>query len=40
VTGDTRPRDLDIVVIRIDEIRQLRNLRDLEHLLDSDKLSC
>jgi putative transcriptional regulator len=40
VTGDTRPRDLDIVVIRIDEVKQLRTLRDLEHLLDSDKLSC
>jgi putative transcriptional regulator len=40
VTGDTHPRDLDIVVIRIDEVKQLRTLRDLEHLLDSDKLSC
>jgi putative transcriptional regulator len=37
VASDERPRDLDITVIRIDEIKKLESLRDLERLLDTDR---
>jgi putative transcriptional regulator len=40
VTGDRRPRDVDITVVRMDEVRKLESLKDLERLIRSDNISC
>jgi putative transcriptional regulator len=36
ITGDVRPRGLNIMILRIEDIRKLERLRDLERLLNLD----
>lgn len=40
VTGDTQPRDLDITVIHMDDVKKLGSLKDLERLLNLNSSSC
>jgi len=39
ITGDVRPRGLNITILRIDDIRKLEKLRDLERLLNIDTIN-